>query len=135
VKQINPLYIALLLIAALVVVTLKLDRAQELQKQSVAALQESESTAKRIVALQKEWDDGKASRAKFDRILDAAPLRGIDFNRQNKADRIIISAETIEKRAADYLLNKLLNGAFVIKSLKLRRLDDRQASLQLEVTL
>ncbi len=134
-KQINPLYIALLLIAALVVVTLKLDRAQELQKQSVAALQESESTAKRIVALQKEWDDGKASRAKFDRILDAAPLRGIDFNRQNKADRIIISAETIEKRAADYLLNKLLNGAFVIKSLKLRRLDDRQASLQLEVTL
>lgn len=134
-KQINPLYIALLLIAALAVVTLKLNDAQEAQKRSVAALQESESTAKRIVALQKEWDDGKASRAKFDRILDAAPLRGIDFNRQNKPDRIIISAETIEKRAADYLLNKLFNGAFVIRSLKLRRLDDRQASLQLEVSL
>ena len=134
-KQINPLYIALLLLVALAAVTLKLMEAHTTQKEALSALQKTEVTAKRIVALQKEWERGKESASALERLLRSAPLRETEFVTERKRNRIMITAKSIDKKAADYLLNKLLNNTYVITALEIRRLDAQRASLQMEVAL
>jgi hypothetical protein len=133
VKQINPLYIALLLVVALVVVILKLNEANAAQSAAVEALQETEKTAKRIVALQQAWGRGEESASALERLLRSAPLKETEFVTERTRNRIIVRAQSIDKKAADYLLNKLLNNTNVIKTLKIRRLGPQQASLHVEV--
>jgi hypothetical protein len=135
VKQINPLYIALLFVVVLAVVILKLSDANSTHNASVAALQETEVTARRIVALQKDWDRGEQSTAPLDRLLNSAPLQGTELVKKRKRNRVMITAASINKQAADYLLNKLLNNTYVIKALEIRRLNAQQASLYVEVIL
>lgn len=134
-KQINPLYVALLLLAALVVVTVKLYQSNQMQKEAIASLHETETMAKRIVALKKTWDENKKNVITLERLLKSPMLRNVEITQQKKQDRLILKAERIDKKSADYLLNKLLNGSYTISVLKIRRLGEQEASFHVEVAL
>ncbi|MDX1294949.1 MAG: hypothetical protein R3302_01695 [Sulfurimonadaceae bacterium] len=134
-KQINPLYIALLLIAALMFVTVKLYQANEINKEAAASLQQTETMAKRIVTLKKEWDNGKKSYASLQRLLKTPMLRNAGVTGNKKSDSIQISAKQLDKKSLDYLMNKLLNGTYTVKALKIKRIDATTASFYAEVAL
>jgi hypothetical protein len=135
VKQINPLYIALLLVAALLFVGVKLYQANDAHKTAQASLQQTETMAKRIVTLKKEWDDKRKSYASLQRLLKASLLRNSGVTLQKKSGRVLVSAKQLDKKALDYLMNKLLNGTYTVTKMKIKRLDTTQASFYAEVTL
>ena len=134
-RQVNPLYIALMLIAVLAVVGFRLDGAKQTQLQAKADLEKTQVMAKRIDALKKSWDKGKMVRKELDRLLKSSPLRNAGIESKEQRGSVSITAKKIDAKAAEYLLNKLLNGTYVIKTLSVKRLDAETGALHVEVAL
>ena len=133
-KQINPLYIALFLIAVLIVVTVKLNGAIAMQKEVRAELEKSEVMAKRIVAFKKSWEVNDEMKKTLDRLLKRT-ARNTEIEYKEQHGSMVITAKKIKAKAAEYLLNKLFNGTYVIKTMSIKRLDSESASLEVEITL
>ena len=134
-RQINPLYIALLLIAVLVMVVIRLDIAKETQRQAKADLEKTQVMAKRIEALKKSWDKGKATKKELDRLLKSSPLRSAGIESKEQRGTVSVIAKKIDAKAAEYLLNKLLNGTYIINTISIKRLDDETGALHAEISL
>lgn len=134
-RQVNPLYIALMLIAVLAVVGFRLDSAKQTQLQAKAELEKTQVMAKRIEALKKSWDKGKMMRKELDRLLKSSPLRNAGIESKEQRGSVAITAKKIDAKAAEYLLNKLLNGTYVIKTLSLKRLDAETGALHVEIAI
>lgn len=134
-RQINPLYLALLLVAALLLVIFKLDAAQEGQLQAKEELRKTTAMAEEIVALKRSWGDTNKMKSSLDRLLRASQLRSAKIKRTKKQGLITLESKAIKANAANYLLNKLLNGAYTIKTMKIKRLDRETASLYVEISL
>jgi hypothetical protein len=135
VKQINPLYLALFLVATLGFVVFKLNSAQEAQRQARDDLSKTATMAEEIVALKRGWDDSKRTRSSLERLLRASQLQSAAIKQTKKQGLVVLESKAIKADAANYLLNKLLNGAYTLKTMKVRRLDGETASLYLEVSL
>lgn len=134
-KQINPMYIALLLVVILGMVIFKLGQAKEAQNQVRTELQTTEGMAERIVALREQWDDPARRMAELDRLLRSPALREAAIVQKKGKNSIVLDAQSINRRSAEYLINKLLNDSYAIKSMTLKRLDATEASMHLEVGL
>jgi hypothetical protein len=135
VKQINPLYLALFLFALLGFVVFKLDGAQEAQRLARDDLSKTETTAEEIVALKRSWDDAKKTKSSLARLLRASQLQSAAIKQTKKQGLMVLESKAIKADAANYLLNKLLNGAYTLKTMRIKRLDSETASLYLEVSL
>jgi uncharacterized membrane protein affecting hemolysin expression len=135
VKQINPFYLALFLVAMLGFVIFKLDNAQQMQRQARDDLRKTTATAEEIVALKRSWGDTKKAKDSLDRLLRSSQLQSAAISQTKKRGVVILESKAIKADAANYFLNKLLNGAFALKAMKLKRLDDETASLYLEISL
>lgn len=134
-KPINPLYTALLLIAVFLVVLFKLHQANVAHGEAVASLYDTETMAKRTAALKASWDDETKNAAALKRLMSSALLRDADAHVEKQSDLMVISVKSIDRKGLEYLINKLLNGTYRIKNLKVERLDEDQASLYAEVAL
>jgi hypothetical protein len=135
VKPTNPLYIALLLIAVFLVVVVKLYQANTAHGEAVVALYETQTMAKRTAALKGTWGESTKNATALKRLLGGSLLRDAGVEMEKRSDRMVISAKSIDRKALEYLMNKLLNGTYRIKNLKVKRLDERQASFYAEVAL
>jgi type II secretory pathway component PulJ len=134
-KQINPFYLALFLFAMLGFVIFKLDGAQEVHRQTRDHLRQTTAMAEEIVALKRSWGDTKKAKSSLDRLLRASQLQSVAIKQTKKRGLVILESKAIKANAANYLLNKLLNGAYTLKAMKIKRLDDETASLYLEISL
>ncbi|MEA3373496.1 MAG: hypothetical protein U9Q62_07385 [Campylobacterota bacterium] len=133
-KQINPLYIALFLVVVLIVMMAKLDGVKGLQEEAIAELEKTELMAKRTVALKKSWEANEQIRKSLNRLLRQTS-RNAEIEYKEQQGSMVITAKKINATAAEYLLNKLFNGTYVIKTMKIKRLDSESASLEVEITL
>lgn len=134
-KQINPLYLTLLLIVALVFVIVKLEQAKTVQFQLISETEKSERMAHRIRALKQGWDDADATRRALQRLVQSAPLRAQGVELKSERTLLHLSAKSLDAKALDYLLNKLLNGSYAIKKMQLKRMNAESASLDMEIAL
>jgi len=135
VRQINPFYIAFLLIAILAFVGFKLMQAKEAHKEAVASLEQTDTMARRIVALKSAWDGGDTQAKALQRMLAGPLFTNAGVTHTLQKGRMVISADAIERNTADQLLGKLFNGSYVIDTVEIRRLDDTRAALRMEVLL
>lgn len=134
-RQINPLYISLLFVVVLLLVFMKLDSAKEEHNRAKSDLVKTEMMAKHIVALKRNWDDGKARERALNKVLKASVLRNAGLSRKRKGKIITLSTKKVDARAVEFLLNKLLNGTYAIRSMQLRRLNNEYASMRMEIEL
>ncbi len=133
-KQINPLYIALFLIAVMVVVMFKREGAIAMQQETRAELKKTEMMAKRIGALKKSWEAGEQTKKSLDRLLKRVS-RTAKIEHKEQHDTIVITAKKIDAKTVSYMLNKLFNNTYVIKAMTIKRLDGKSASLEVEIML
>lgn len=134
-RQINPLYVMALLVLALVFVMIKLNATTQYQNEALSDLAKTEKMAKRITTLKRVWDRPKATKKELSQLLKARPLRGAEIVRKNQRGGIVLKAKALNTQQMGYLMSKLFNGAYTIKSYRLKRLSEEKASLEMEISI
>ncbi len=134
-KQINPLYIILLLVVILFVVLFKLMQTKAELHEVHNSFYENKEMVHDIVNLRQSWDNQKATKNTLTRILKSSQLRNVGVVQRVKRDQIELHSSSLDAKSASYLINRLLNEPFVIKSMKIRRISKEHASLDVEIRL
>ncbi len=134
-RQINPLYISLLFFVVLLIVFIKLNGAKAEHNEAKNDLIKTEMMAKRMVALKRNWGEDKGRERALERMLKASLLRDAALVKKREGKMITVTSRKVDARALEFLLNKLFNGTYAIKTLDIRRLDDEYASLRMEIGL
>lgn len=134
-RQINPLYISLLLVVVLMIVFVKLGNTKEDYNDSKNDLKKTEVMAKRIIALKKDWGEDKNRQETLIRVLNASVLSEADLKRRQEGDVMTITSKKADAKAVEFLLNKLMNGTYAIKTMRIRALDANSASIHVEIML
>ena len=124
-NQINPLHIGVFLVMLLFFSFFKLNEAQKEFETLKHSYKESEKLALELVALKDAYGDKK----KIIRSLNHLPK----VNKTTKRDSIKIYAKSIDKKSLDRVMSKVLNGNYNITDLKIKKLNDYNASLSMEI--
>ena len=134
-KQINPIYIIVLLIMTLAVVLFNLVHVKNKLHEAQNHFDQTKSMVHDIVDIQQNWDNKKQTKNSIRRILRSSILRKTNIVQQEKRGTIILHAGSLNSTTASYLLSRIMNEPFVIKSMKIRRLNKEYASIDMEIAL
>jgi hypothetical protein len=131
--KINPLYLGLLLVVALLFVIYQLGESKAQLRESKEALYKIEAMAEEIDALKRAWDNPKTTNSALNRILKAPQLKSANIQKKKKRGHIILSSKKADLKATNYFFVKLFNGAFVLEKFQVKRLDDESVSFSVEI--
>ena len=134
-SRINPLYLVAFMLMMLFFVFFKLEESKSNQKQVREDFEKTNTLALDIVSLKKSWDLGSKNKAKLEKVLKASALRGVDIDKKYKRDSVTLSIKSLNHKHSEYLLNKLLNDSFEIKSMEIKRLNADGVSMKMEISL
>ena len=134
-KNINPLYIILLLVVILIVVLFNLMQVKNTLHEAQNSFDRTKTMVHNIVDLQQSWDNSKRTKDMIRRILRSSSLRKAQITQKSKRGLIEIYAGSIDSSSASYLISRLLNEPFTISSMKIRRLSKERASIYVEIKL
>lgn len=134
-KQINPLYIILLIVVTLLVLLFKLAQTKRELHEAHNGFYTNKEMVHKIVDLRQSWDNPKDTKNMLTRILKSSQLRNAGVVKKVKRDQIELHGSAMDSRSASYLINRLFNEPFSIKSMKIRRLDKERVSLDVEIKL
>ncbi len=133
--KINPLYIGLLLLVALIFSIYQLGQSKTELHKSKDALVKIESMAKEIDALKRAWDSPKSTITALNRLLKAPQLKSANVQKTKKRGLIVLKSKKANLKATNYFFVKLFNGAYILKTFNVQRLDDESVSFSVEIIL
>lgn len=133
--KINPLLILGLLVIILVVAIIKTNSKNNQLHQTNTSLYELRSRAMQLDSLKQSWENRGNAMKKLNAILQHPSLKGVEVERKQKKESYALHIPVIDKKGLDHLTGKLFNETLIIKSLSLSRLDDVNASLDVEIGL
>ncbi len=133
--KINPLYIALLLVAALSFSIYQLSKSKEQLRESKIALIKIESMAEEIDALKRSWDSPKTALTSLKRIIKAPQLKSANIQQNKRRGIIVLSSKKANLKATNYFFSKLFNGAFILQKFDIKRLDEENVSFSVEIKI
>lgn len=132
-NQVNPLHIGALLLTVLLFLFFKLDALKAELGDAKTELSNTKQVARQLVALQDMYGDQKKCSAALDRILHQPSLKSADLTKALSKDSIKITAKSINADALNSLMGKILNGNYNITKFDLKKIDENQASLEMEI--
>lgn len=132
-NRLNPLHIGLLLIVILLFLSSKLIESKTEFLEAKNSYNETQKVAITLSALKKVYADKQRLKKSLYRILQLSSLRSADILKTTKKSEIILSSKSMEKKALNSLMGKILNANFNIKILKIKKLSDKKASLYMEI--
>jgi len=132
-NQINPLQIGALLVVILAFLFFKLYGVKAELVEATANYKESEKLAVEVSSLKAVYANKKKIKNAINRILTQGSLQeaSLDVKRDKKS--IKISSKSIETKALNSLMGKILNGSYNVTTLKIKRLSETKASLEMEI--
>lgn len=134
-KKINPFYIIILLIVILVVVMFNLMHVKDELHEAQNSFDKTKAMVHEIVDLRQSWDNKKYTKNSIRRILKSSVLRNAGIVQKDRRGVIVLHGGSMNSKSASYLITRLLNESFTIKSMKIRRLSKERASLDVEIKL
>jgi len=132
-NRLNPLHIGALLIVVLLFISSKLVESKNQLLEAKSSYQETQKVAIELSDLKKVYADKKRLKKSLYKILQLSSLRSANIVKITKKSEIILSSKSMEKKALNSLLGKILNANFNIKILKIKKLSDKKASLYMEI--
>lgn len=134
-RQINPLYIVLLLCVVLFFVLFKLMQTKTQLHEVQSSFHKTKEMVHSIVELRDNWDNQKRTKNAISRILKSSMLSDTQILQKEKRGMIELHAYSMDAKSAGYLISRLLNETFLIKTMQIRRLSKDQLSLDVEIRL
>jgi len=132
-NQVNPLHIGALLLAiiAYLLFTLSSIKSELVEEQDAYVI--SEKVALELRGLKDVYGDTKRSESALSRLLAQPSIKSANLDVKKSKKSWKISTKSIDVKALDSLMGKILNGTYNIKELRIERLSETKASLMMEI--
>jgi hypothetical protein len=132
-SRVNPFYIVAFLLFILVFAFVKLSSLKTEYTEVKSEYRSVSSLASELVGLKKVYGSSQKSKKALQRILRNNILKSAEITQKNSKSSIKLSSNSMEKRALNTLLGKILNATYNITSFKIRRLSDTHVSFEMEI--
>ena len=132
-KKINPLYIGAFLLFLLVFSIVELLKTKDEIVQAQADFRETKELALSLHGIKKVYDAKQSQQRTLMQLVNYLKSKGADVSQSSEANSMRISAKELDRKLLDHFIGKLLNTSYKIKSLKIERIDDKKAQLDLEI--
>ncbi len=132
-NRINPLHIGILLFVLLGFLLFKLSEAKSEYREAKSSYKETLAIANELSGLKAVYADRSRSKKSLQKILRHTSLRSTEIEKNIKKSGISISAKSMDMKALNFLMGKLLNGTYQIEGIKIKQLSDTKVSLNVEI--
>ncbi|QOY52842.1 hypothetical protein [Candidatus Sulfurimonas baltica] len=132
-NRINPIYVLILLVMILVLTTFKLNSGKIELKEAQEIYKTTEKIATELGGLKEVYGDKAKVKKSLKSILKQPALKSASISEKFKASSLSISSEAIEINSLNLLMSKLLNGAYDIHSMQIKKLSDDKVSFKMEI--
>lgn len=133
-NRVNPLHIGALLIVILLFVLFKLHSAKSELLEAKKSFNETSQIAVKLNGLKKVYANTTESKRVLLKILSISKLQSLEMDKKIEKSYAKIAIKSIDKMALNILMGKVLNSTLIIKKLKIKRLSEKKASLEMEIT-
>jgi len=132
-NRINPLYIGALLVVFFIL-SIYLQKAAENELLEVKeSYKQTQKIADELSGLKKAYANKEQSERSLKRLLSQSVLKSANFTTKYKKSSVELSSSSIDKKALNFLMGKLLNSTYDIRKMKIKRLSEQKAALELEI--
>jgi len=132
-NRINPLYIGALLVLILGFMILKLSDIKEDYSDAKSEYKETFKIANELSGLKSVYANRAKTKKSLQKVLRNATLRASKVQTKSKKSGMSISAKSMDMKALNYLMGKVLNGTYQIDRLKIKQLSEHRVSLDMEI--
>lgn len=132
-NQINPLHIGALLLTVLAFLFFKLSGMQTELSEVKGEFTKSKKIAVELQALESIYGDKNKANASLQRILRQPSLKGVKIDKKIKQDSFEISGKALDANALNSLMGKVFNGTYNIAAFDIRKQNENEASLNMEI--
>lgn len=132
-NQINPLHIGALLVALLAFLFFTLSGIKSDLVEEKNLYLESEKLAVELSALKDVYADKKGTQKSIERLLLQKSLKSADLKVKKDKKSIYISSKSMDAKALNSLMSKILNGSYNLTELKIKKLSETKVSLDMEI--
>ena len=132
-NRINPIYIVILLTIVLLLVIYILGASKSELEENKESFKTTQAVALKLVSLKDVYADQTKIKQSLQRVLNDASIRSAAVDTKFKTTSLSINAQSIDLKTLNLLLSKILNAAYVIESMKIKRVSNTKADLQMEI--
>lgn len=132
-SQINPLHIAALLVALLAFLFFTLSGVKSDLVEEKALYLQSEKLAVQLSGLKDVYADKRNIQKSIERLLSQRSLKSAALESKKYKNSIKVSSKSMDAKALNSLMGKILNGSYNVSELKIKRLSETKASLEMEI--
>lgn len=132
-SRINPIYISVLLIFALVLALFKLDDSKDELENSKNTYLKTEKLSLELSTLREIYGDKVKIKQSLEQILRQPALSTSSLKHSFKNSSFECSSESMNLSSINMLMSQILNKSYNITSLEIKKLSDTRASLMMEI--
>ncbi len=132
-NQLNPLHIGALFFVVLAYLFFTLSGAKSELAEAKKSYKESEEIALSLSSLKETYADTKKTKNALERVLSQPSLKSANLDVKESKTTTKISAKSMNTATLNSLMGKILNGSYIIKELKIKKLSETSASLEMEI--
>ena len=134
-NQINPLHIGALLAVIILFLFFQLSGVKSELKEAKSDYKSSEKLAVDLSSLKSVYADKKKSTKSLERILNQSSIKMAKLTIKRQKKSMKISSKSVSAKLINSLMGKILNGSYNVTKLKIKKLSETKASLDLEIQL
>jgi hypothetical protein len=132
-NRVNPIYVVVVLVVIVVFMMFQLHNEKEYLQEVKSEYKEVKVLANELGGLKAVYANPKKSKKLFQKLLRASVLRSVNIKSDFTKKGVKITAESIDRKALNYLMGKVLNATYKVKALKIEKLSKTKASLYMEI--
>ncbi len=132
-NRINPLHVAALLLVIILFLFLKVGTLKDELSKTNDEYHDTKTLALKLSSLKKIYTHKQKTKQKIEKILRQNYLKSAHLEIQQGKTSIKISSKAIDAKALKFLMNKFLNGTFIISSLSIKKQSKTSATLEMEI--
>ena len=132
-NRINPIQIIALIVVLFLFFSFKLSDAKEELIEEKDSYKKTSQIAIKLDALKSTYKDKTKTLKKLNKILNYPLVKKAEVTKDVKSSKVVLEAKSINKQSLNYLMGKLLNNTFNISSLNIKKLDEKTASIKVEI--
>lgn len=131
-NRVNPLHIVALLVMLILFLVFQISGVKKQLAVTADSLDESKEIALKTVAYKEFYNKEKIKKA-LERILRQPSLKNADIIVKRDKEKVTVQAKSLSLGTLNLLMSKVLNGAYTINRLSIKRIDAQHAALQMEI--
>ena len=132
-NRVNPLYLGLLLLVVLMLSVYKLNSAKAELEEAKNSYAKTSKLANELTSLKAVYNDKKSLEKSLKRLLNQNSVKNATIEATYKKNNVKLSSGSIDKKALDYLMGKILNSTYNVVSLDIKKLSEEKASFKMEI--